>query len=58
MVAGTPANACAVTTNVEVVTGTTSKSPVFSGNHSDNWAIWEMKIMTHLMEKGLLDIFT
>ncbi len=41
------------TTNVEVVTGTTSKPPVFSGNHGDDWTIWEMKMMAHLMEKGL-----
>jgi len=39
--------------NVEVVTGTTSKMPVFSGNHGDDWAIWEMKMSAHLMEKGL-----
>jgi hypothetical protein len=40
MVAGTPAaNASAMTTNVEVVTGTTSKLPVFSGKHGNNWTI-------------------
>jgi hypothetical protein len=53
MVAGTRANANAEMTNVEVVMGTTSKTPVFSGNHGDNWTIWEMKMMAHLMEKGL-----
>ncbi len=41
------------TTNVEVVTVTTSKTPVFSGNHGNDWTIWEMKMSTHLMEKGL-----
>ncbi len=53
MVAGTQANARAAMTNVEVVMGTTSKTPVFSGNHGDNRTIWEMKMMAHLMEKGL-----
>jgi hypothetical protein len=54
MVAGTRANAAgATTTNVQVVTGTTSKPPVFSGNHGDDWTIWEMKMTAHLMEKGL-----
>jgi hypothetical protein len=53
MVAGTQANASAAIANVEVVTGTTSKLPIFSGNHGDNWTIWEMKMTTHLMEKGL-----
>ncbi len=53
MVAGTRANASAAMTNVEVVTRTTSKTPVFSGNHSDNQTIWEMKMTAHLMEKGL-----
>ncbi len=24
-----------------------------SGNHGDDWTIWEMKISAHLMEKGL-----
>jgi hypothetical protein len=40
-------------TNVEVVTGTTSKPPFFSGNHGDDWTIWEKKMTAHLMEKGL-----
>jgi hypothetical protein len=53
MVARTQANAIAVTTNVEVISGTTSKPPVFSGNHGNDWIIWEMKIMAHLMEKRL-----
>jgi hypothetical protein len=53
MAAGTQASASAATTNVEVVTGTTSKPPVFSGNHGDDWTIWEMKMTAHLMEKGL-----
>jgi hypothetical protein len=50
MVVGTRAS---TTTNVEVVTATTSKMPVFSGNHSNDWTIWEMKMSAHLMEKGL-----
>jgi hypothetical protein len=41
------------TNNVEVVTRTTSKMPVFSGNHGNDWTIWEMKMSAHLMEKGL-----
>jgi hypothetical protein len=41
------------TTSVEVVTATTSKMPVFSGNHGDDWTIWKMKMLAHLMEKGL-----
>jgi len=41
------------TSNVEVVSGTTLKMPVFSGNHGDDWTIWEMKFSAHLMEKGL-----
>ena len=41
------------TSNVEVVSGTTLKMPVFSGNHGDDWTIWEMKLSAHLMEKGL-----
>jgi hypothetical protein len=54
MVARTQAaNASAMTTNVKVVTGMTSKPPVFSGKHIDYWTIWEMKISAHLMEKGL-----
>ena len=39
--------------NVEVVPGTTSKTPVFSGNHGNDWTIWEMKMSANLMEKGL-----
>ena len=39
---------------VEVVTATTSKTHVFSsGNHGNGWTIWEMKMLAHLMEKGL-----
>jgi hypothetical protein len=53
MVVATRANASSTTSNVEVVTGTTSKTPVFSGNHGDDWTIWEMKFSAHLMEKGL-----
>ncbi len=53
MAARTRANTSAATTNVEIVTGTTSKPPVFSGNHGDDWTIWEMKMMAHLMKKGL-----
>jgi len=41
------------TTSVEVVTAMTSKKPVFSGNHGDDWTIWEMMMLTHLMEKGI-----
>ena len=41
------------TSNVEFVSGTTLKTPVFSGNHGDDWTIWEMKFSAHLMEKGL-----
>ena len=53
MVVATRANASSTISNVEVVTGTTSKTPVFSGNHGDDWTIWEMKFSAHLMEKGL-----
>jgi hypothetical protein len=35
MVVATKANASSTTNNVEVVTGTTSKTPVFRGNHGD-----------------------
>ena len=42
-----------LTTSVEVVTAMTSKTPVFSGNHGDDWTIWELKMSEHLMEKGL-----
>jgi hypothetical protein len=47
------ANASSTTNNVEVVTGMTSKVPVFSGNHGNDWTIWEMKMLSHLMEKGV-----
>ena len=53
MVFATRANASSTISNVEVVTGMTSKTPVFSGNHSNDWTIWEMKMLAHLMEKGL-----
>jgi hypothetical protein len=54
MVPGTrAANAIAMATNVEVVTGTTLKPPVFSCKHGNDWTIWEMKISVHLMEKDL-----
>ena len=53
MVVATRANASSTISNVEVVTGTTSKMPVFSGNHGNDWTIWEMKFLAHLMEKGL-----
>jgi len=43
MVVATRANASSTISNVEVVTGTTSKTPVFSGNHGDDWTIWEMR---------------
>jgi hypothetical protein len=53
MEVATKANASSAASNVEVVTGTTSKTPVFSGNHGNDWTIWEMKFSAHLMEKGL-----
>jgi hypothetical protein len=53
MVVATRANAGLTISNVEVVTGTSSKTPVISGNHGDDWIIWEMKMSAHLMEKGL-----
>jgi hypothetical protein len=53
MVVATRANASVTTSNVEVVTGTTSKMPVFSGNHGNEWTIWEMKMSAHLLEKGV-----
>ncbi len=56
MEVATRANASSTTSNVEVVTGTTSKTPVFSGNRGNDWTIWEMKFSAHLMEKGL-DIY-
>jgi hypothetical protein len=48
MVDATRENASSATSNVEVVTGMTSKMPVFSGNHGDDWTIWEMKFSAHL----------
>jgi hypothetical protein len=54
MIAGTQANGASVMmTNVKVVTETTSKPLVFSGNHGNDWTIWEMKISAHIMETGL-----
>jgi len=53
MVVATRANASSTISNVEVVTGTTLKKPVFSGNHGNDWTIWEMKMLAYLMEKGL-----
>ena len=53
MVVATRANVSSTTSNVKVVAGTTSKMPVFSGNHGNDWTIWEMKISAHLLEKGL-----
>jgi len=53
MVVATRANASSTISNVEIVTGMTLKMPVFSGNHGDDWTIWEMKFLAHLMEKGL-----
>ena len=41
------------TTSVKVVSATTSKTPVFSGNPGNEWTIWEMKMSVRLMEKGL-----
>ena len=52
---GTQANASSTTINVEVVTGMTSKTPVFSGNHNNDWTIWETKMLAHLVEKGVVD---
>jgi hypothetical protein len=48
MVVGTRAS---YMTSVEVETATTSKTPIFSGNHGDDWTIWEVKMSAHLMEK-------
>jgi len=53
MVVATRANASLMINNVEIVVGMTSKMPVFSSNHGDDWAIWEMKFSAHLMQKGL-----
>ena len=39
----------------EVVTTTNSKPPTFSGKHGDDYTIWEMKMIAHLMDKGLND---
>jgi hypothetical protein len=57
MVAGTRANASAAMTNVEVVTGTTSKLPVFSGNHGNYWTIWQMKMTAHLVERDWIHVW-
>jgi hypothetical protein len=54
MAAGSRASAGAATTNIEVVTGMTSKPPVFSGNHGDDWTIWEIKMTAHLNIKHYL----
>jgi hypothetical protein len=53
MIVATRVNASSTTINVEVVMGMTSKTPAFSGNHGNDWTIWEMKFSAHLMEKGL-----
>ena len=45
--------ASATTSSVEVATTTNSKPPTFSGKHRDDWTIWEMKMIAHLMDKGL-----
>ena len=39
-------------TNVKVAMVTNSKLSVFSGNHNDDWTIWRMKMMAHLMSYG------
>ena len=52
-VVATRANASSTTSNVEVVMEMTSKMSVFSDNHGDDWTIWKMKLLAHLMEKGL-----
>jgi len=57
MVVATRANAGSMISNVEVVTGTTLKTPVFSGNHGDDWTIWEIKMLAHLMEKRIGRMF-
>jgi hypothetical protein len=38
---------------VEVVATSNSKAPVFSDKHGDKWTVWEMKMIAHLMDKGL-----
>ncbi len=43
----------ATTPNVEVVTTTSLKPPIFSGKHGNDWMIWEMKMTAHLMDKVL-----
>jgi hypothetical protein len=43
----------AAASSVEVVTATNAKPPTFSGKHGDDWTIWEMKMIAHLMDKGL-----
>jgi len=57
MVVATRAKTGATISNVEVVTGATSKMPVFIGNHGDDWTIWEMKFSAHLMEKRIGRMF-
>ena len=39
--------------SVEVVMTTNLKPATFSGKHGDDWMIWEMKMIAHLMDKGL-----
>jgi hypothetical protein len=46
-------NSTATTSSVEVVATTSLKPPTFSGKHGDDWAMWEMKMTAHLMDKGL-----
>jgi len=47
----------AMASSVEVMMTTNSKPPTFSGKHGDEWTIWEMKTIAHLMDKRLNECF-
>jgi hypothetical protein len=49
MVGVTRANASSTASNVEVVMGTTSKTPVFSANQGNDWTIWELKFSAYIL---------